>query len=73
MPGIGLPEASLRVTVMVEVAAPLSATEVGLATTVEFDFETGPGKVTEAVLVKLTPPVTARRCRSRSQRSCRWR
>ena len=58
-PETGVPEASSSVTVMVDVAVPLSATEVGLGVTVEFDCETGPWKVTEPVLVKLTPPVTS--------------
>ncbi len=41
-PGIGVPEPSSRVTVMVEEALPLSATEMGLATTLEFVWETVP-------------------------------
>ncbi len=58
-PGIGVPEASSRVTVTVEVAVPLSSTDVGLGVTVEFDCETGPWKATEPVLVSVTPPVTS--------------
>ncbi len=48
-PGIGVPEPSSRVTVMVDAALPLSATEMGLATTLEFVCETDPWKATWAV------------------------
>ena len=44
-PETGVPEASSSVTVMVDVAVPLSATEVGEATVVEVAAETGPWKV----------------------------
>jgi hypothetical protein len=53
-PGIGVPEASCKVTVTVEVDVPLSATEVGLGVTEELAWETGPMaalKVTVAVWV----------------------
>ena len=46
-----MPETSWRVTVTVEVAVLLSRTEVGLATTDELAWETGPWKVTTAVWV----------------------
>ena len=39
-PGIGVPEPSSRVTVTVEEDVPLSATEMGLAATLEFDCDT---------------------------------
>ena len=50
-PGMGVPDESWRVTVMVEVAVLLSRTEVGLATTDELAWLTEPWKVTTAVWV----------------------
>jgi hypothetical protein len=58
-PETGVPLASSRVTTTLEDELPLSATEVGVATAVEVEAETGPWKVTVPVLVKVTPPVTS--------------
>ena len=46
-PGIGVPEASSSVTVTVDVAVPLSSTEVGLGVTEELVWETGPTPATK--------------------------
>ena len=52
LPDTGLPLASLRVTVTVEVVDPSAVTELGLAETVDWAAVTGPGvKVTVAVWV----------------------
>ena len=44
-PETRVPEPSVKVTVMLEVDVPSSGTDVGAATTVEVDAETGPWKV----------------------------
>jgi hypothetical protein len=58
-PETGVPEASSKVTVTVEVDVPLSVTEVGLAVTEEVAGETRPWKVTAAVSVRVTELVVS--------------
>ncbi len=48
-PETGVPDESVKVTVMLDVEVPSSGTEVGAATTLEELAETGPWKATLAV------------------------
>jgi hypothetical protein len=56
LPLTGLPPASVRVTVIVEVVAPSAGTEVGLAITVETDALTPPVVILKALLVAVASP-----------------
>src|SRR6478609_9068358 len=60
LPDTGLPLASFRVTVIVEMATPLAMTEVGDALTVDCAADTGPAvKVTVAVCVMVIESVVS--------------
>jgi hypothetical protein len=58
-PETGVCEESTRVTVTKVEDAPLSATEVGLAITLDVKDETAPWNVTLAVLMRVTDPVVS--------------
>jgi hypothetical protein len=56
LPVTGLPPASFRVTVIVEVVAPSARTDVGLAVTVDTEALTAPVVILKALLVAVPSP-----------------